>query len=371
MIPDTAYIYSKGKYPLNKKICGLYPLERLINVLAKGGVNKIHLDLSEEELSFYRARIKKYIGKIKDLVIIFDKEKDIEVNYIRVPSNLFMQSHYLDTFKNYFKKKKKSYEPQINSYQFLIMAPEDINTAAGMVKQRLLDTTEGYISKNINKKISVPISEFVAGTRVHPNTLTLLNFVVGMLAGYMVFQNRYWSIALGGALFQLASIFDGVDGEVAKFTFRSSKLGGWLDTICDHVALFYLIIAIYYVNYLDFGMIYTLSMIIFTVLGLIMMVLVDLSYLREFSSSQSLKAYDVEFISKLPPEDFKVKLIQKTKYLVKKEAYSLIFFFVGLTGKIHYTIPLLTATTFFGSLVLLKINSRYFPLLREGKALKS
>ncbi len=367
MIPDTAYIYSRGKYPHNRKICGLYPFERLINVLAKGGVNKIHLDLSEEELSFYRERIKKHIGRIKTLVIIFDKEEDIEVNYLRMPSNLFMQSHYLDSFEQYFKKKKKSYEPVLNGEQFPIDGPQEIKKASSMVKQRLLDTTEGYISKNINKRISVPISEVVAGTRVHPNTLTLLNFVIGMLAGYLVFRNRYWSIALGGTLFQLASIFDGVDGEVAKFTFRSSRLGGWLDTICDHIAVIYLIIAIYYVNYLDFGMIYTLSTIVLTIAGLIIMIGIVLMYLREFSRSQSLKAYDVEFISKLPPDDCKVKFIHRTKYLVKKEAYSMVFFLVGLTGKIHYTIPLLTATTFVGSLILARINAHYFPLLREGK----
>jgi phosphatidylglycerophosphate synthase len=370
MIPDTAYIYTKGKYPFSSKICGLYPLERLINVLAKGGVNKIHLDLSEDELSFYQERIKKYISRIKNLVIIFDKEKDIEVNYLRAPSNLFMQSHYLDSFKEYFKKKKNSSEPVLNSEQFLIEDLHHINKASSMVKQRLLDTTQGYISKNINKKISVPISEVVGGTRIHPNTLTLMNFVIGMLSGYLVFQNSYWSIALGGTLFQLASIFDGVDGEVARFTFRSSRLGGWLDTICDHVALLYLIIAIYYVNYLDFGIVNTLSTIIITTIGLILLLMATLSYVREFSQSQSLKAYDVEFISKLPSDDYRVKIIQSTKYLVKKEFYSVIFFLAGLTGKIHYTIPLLTLTTFAGSLILLRINSHYFPLLREGKDFK-
>jgi len=40
-------------------------------------------------------------------------------------------------------------------------------------------------------------------------------------------------LILGGLLFQAASIFDGVDGEMARATFRTSKLGAVLDSLID------------------------------------------------------------------------------------------------------------------------------------------
>ena len=42
-----------------------------------------------------------------------------------------------------------------------------------------------------------------------------------------------WALCLGAILFQVASIVDGVDGEIARATKRSSKLGASLDTAVD------------------------------------------------------------------------------------------------------------------------------------------
>ena len=41
---------------------------------------------------------------------------------------------------------------------------------------------------------------------------------------------------LAGLVIQLSSIVDGCDGEVARLKFKSSKFGGWFDTILDRYA---------------------------------------------------------------------------------------------------------------------------------------
>jgi phosphatidylglycerophosphate synthase len=38
---------------------------------------------------------------------------------------------------------------------------------------------------------------------------------------------------LGGALFQAQSVLDGCDGEIARLTYRFSRLGQWLDSVGD------------------------------------------------------------------------------------------------------------------------------------------
>jgi len=44
-----------------------------------------------------------------------------------------------------------------------------------------------------------------------------------------------WGLVAGALLFQAASIFDGVDGEMARATFRTSRGGAALDSMIDAV----------------------------------------------------------------------------------------------------------------------------------------
>ena len=52
MIPEIAIIRTENtNYNYNKKICGLYPLERNILILYNAGIKGIYLDLSDHEKS--------------------------------------------------------------------------------------------------------------------------------------------------------------------------------------------------------------------------------------------------------------------------------------------------------------------------------
>ena len=361
----TAVIERGDDYLFNTKICGLYPLERLINVLAAAGIERIFLDLPERDLDFYRRKIAGRLKRIRSAEIITGKAAGTGGIILRVPAGLFMQQHYFNSPGEYFTVRKNIALPVMRDDQFMVASRLDARRGERLVEQRLLDTTHGYISKNINKKISVPMSTVISATRIHPNVLTLINFVIGTAGTWLVYLGGWGNIALGGTLFQLASVFDGVDGEVAKFTFRSSKLGGWLDTVCDHVILVFLFGAMSLHFYKEFGLAVSLAVIGTAVVGLMIMFNVTSSFLKRFAVSQSLKAYETAFILRLPPDDPKVAFILKTRYMVKKEFYSLIFFLVGLTGKIHYTIPLFALTVFVGGIILKRINRQYFPLYEE------
>jgi len=60
--------------------------------------------------------------------------------------------------------------------------------------------------------------------------MTVLSFVVGIFSGAAFFFHQ--SIA-GGVLAQIASILDGVDGDLAVLTGRVSTFGGFLDSVLD------------------------------------------------------------------------------------------------------------------------------------------
>ncbi len=100
----------------------------------------------------------------------------------------------------------------------------------------LTKESDGFISKNINRKVSKWISRRLMRTSVSPNHVTAAALFIGLLAAganLLADADNMWFIALGGILFQLSSIVDGCDGELARLRFQFSEFGAWFDTISD------------------------------------------------------------------------------------------------------------------------------------------
>ena len=100
---------------------------------------------------------------------------------------------------------------------------------------RLVKPTDGWVSRHINRPVSTRISRWLVRTPVTPNMVTLATFLTGLAGAWSVLDGTYWPVLLGALLFQVSSILDGCDGEVAVLTFRESKYGSWLDTITDNL----------------------------------------------------------------------------------------------------------------------------------------
>lgn len=360
---QKAYIYSLQEYDTTKKVCGLYILERLIYTLQKAGIKYIYIMLNEREQKFYDHNILPHIKKRKINVQQCLPCTVPEKGSLYVPSNLFVQPHYFENFNEYFKQKKGLFEPVVNDRQFIISTNDDIKKAELLVVKYIIDNTGGYIAKNINKRISIPISLQLAKTRVHPNILTIINMIVGFLSAYYVLQGTYWQVVLGGLLFQLASVFDGVDGEVAKFTFKVSKIGGWLDTIGDNGTLLLFLIAVSVLYFKNTSTVAASIIVTMLFVGLFWFIGMIVWYLRKFSESGSLVAYDREFLQKLPQDDILVKFALSMKYFTKKEFFALFFFCISFTGKIYILIPIITCTVCCGAIILTIINKKYFRIV--------
>ena len=70
------------------------------------------------------------------------------------------------------------------------------------------------------------------GAVVHPNVVTVLACLVGLLAAWAAADRRY-DAAL--ALWVLNRLLDGLDGSIARERGRASDVGGYLDVLLDHV----------------------------------------------------------------------------------------------------------------------------------------
>jgi phosphatidylglycerophosphate synthase len=125
---------------------------------------------------------------------------------------------------------------------------------------------DGFISKNLNRYISIFFSALLVNTGLRPNQLTV--FIMGMGVASAVFAalpEHTMFLFVAALLFQGQSIFDGCDGEIARLTYRFSPLGQWLDTIGDDMTnyLFCLGLAIGQARMLDAPWLYAVGGVTF------------------------------------------------------------------------------------------------------------
>jgi len=70
--------------------------------------------------------------------------------------------------------------------------------------------------------------------KVDPNFISIFSLIFAFLAGlFFYFSNEAWYVFSGGVFVTLNSLFDALDGKVAKITDQESKRGDFLDHTID------------------------------------------------------------------------------------------------------------------------------------------
>lgn len=93
---------------------------------------------------------------------------------------------------------------------------------------------DGIVSRYVNRPISQSISRLLlAIPGVTPFHATMGTAALGTAMALCLLFGGSVGLILGAILFQAASIFDGVDGEIARATFRTSARGAMLDSVID------------------------------------------------------------------------------------------------------------------------------------------
>src|SRR5438874_1730350 len=95
---------------------------------------------------------------------------------------------------------------------------------------------DGFVSRFLNRPISRRITSVLLKFPIHPSTWTISIFVLPLIAGLFLVRGDYVSVVIGAAIFQVFSILDGCDGEIARAKNLESKLGERLDYFCDFIA---------------------------------------------------------------------------------------------------------------------------------------
>lgn len=85
------------------------------------------------------------------------------------------------------------------------------------------------LSSSLARRIEIPLLPVLKKIKVSPNALTLAGFFITS-AGAFVLANNF---RVGGAIIVFGSIFDSLDGMVARASGRTSLLGAYLDSVLD------------------------------------------------------------------------------------------------------------------------------------------
>lgn len=94
---------------------------------------------------------------------------------------------------------------------------------------------DGIVSRTINRPISQSITRLLLSLGpVRPYQATFGTMAVSIaMAATLLFFPGYHGQLWGGLLFQMASVVDGVDGEIARATFRATPMGATFDSLVD------------------------------------------------------------------------------------------------------------------------------------------
>ena len=80
------------------------------------------------------------------------------------------------------------------------------------------------------------IGRAFASTGISPNVWTVVGLVFAFTASLIYGINVEYSLILGGITLLVSGFFDIVDGQVARYTNKISKTGGFLDSVFDKIA---------------------------------------------------------------------------------------------------------------------------------------
>jgi phosphatidylglycerophosphate synthase len=125
--------------------------------------------------------------------------------------------------------------------RFPLATRGDVARAETWLLKSLIKSSEGFMSRHVERPVSLALTRRLVATAITPNAMTVLSVGIG-LSGAPCFLSADPLVQLTGALLFLThSILDGCDGELARLKFLESRSGALLDFWGDnlvHVAVF-------------------------------------------------------------------------------------------------------------------------------------
>lgn len=118
-----------------------------------------------------------------------------------------------------------------------ITGPEQIPSAEKWLLRGSGKSRDGFVSRYFNRPISCTVSRFLVKTPMTPNLWTVLITALPVIGFFFLIRGSYLGFVVGALLFNLHSILDGCDGEIARAKYLDSEKGPGIDAIGDLISL--------------------------------------------------------------------------------------------------------------------------------------
>lgn len=125
--------------------------------------------------------------------------------------------------------------PAVEGSIYKIDSADQIPSLEKQLFNALVKDTEGFMSKHVERKISLTISRGLVDSSITPNQMTIFSVFVGLVGAVFLGVGQGACQIVGALLFLAHSILDGCDGELARIRFQQSRFGGLLDYWGDNV----------------------------------------------------------------------------------------------------------------------------------------
>ena len=207
---------------------------------------------------------------------------------------------------------------------YWVDAEETYRLAEGKLLSTLKKSSDGPVSRHLNRPISTRISKHLVKTSVSPNSISFFSFLIAMLGAFFFFLGGYVNLVIGGILAQFSSIIDGCDGEVARLKFQATEFGGWFDSVLDRYADAFLLFGLTYYVYLIHDNFLYITIGFLAIIG-------------SFMNSYTADKYDSLMRNRLgPKEDY---------FRIGRDVRVFIIFLGALTNQVVFTLVLIAAMT--------------------------
>jgi len=205
-------------------------------------VDKLGLYIDKEEAT----KVKCEGGRIKEIGKKLEEYEGYDTGFFVLDDGIFEVAEKLLKTKSKLTMSELVREAGIPCSELSGLFWTDVDTPEDLrkVKKFLIElsvkgTGDGLVSRLLNRKVSTFFSYYLVD-RITPNQATIITFLTGLFSSVVA----YFSPPLGGVLYQLSSMLDGIDGEIARAQMRTTRFGGWLDSLLDRYVDFFFLTAL-------------------------------------------------------------------------------------------------------------------------------
>lgn len=261
----------------------------------------------------------------------------------RLLEKSIMDSMSLRTFvQEHIGRDKVKLRKFTDSYWMRLDSGEDAAARAeDLIFAHVGKTATGWLSRNINSKISLPTSRLLVRTPLTPNMISVLINIIGMMCGvFYAIGHPVW----GALCMQAATILDRCDGEVARVKLMETHRGQWVDTISDQVTVLSFMLGVpigyYVISKSPLAVILgavNVSIFIFFVVW-------SFYFLKKYTNSGSLVTYfDVDKLVEGRKASLMRRLIKIVRPMGRRNFYSLAFLMIAIVGGYFWLLVVTTA----------------------------